>query len=282
MIKFLPGILYVFSMALGVVLLDTIVSKIDPIVSLIITSFFAIIVFHLFTKTKIKTIYQSCWQDKKQWFLINCTVLGTWVSTYYSIKWLNPTGYLFLFFLTLTCTYWIREFIIKRTINRNIINIIFPISFIIIYYLCGPHDLTTQLGIVAGIISGIFGIFYQIISKDFAVKSKLTATDVLAVRFYFVVLLTPFFMNSSYIEAISLIEILKLILVSLFTFILPLSMSQKSLMSLTMDKHVMLISSLPLVAYFLQGIFLQQWSYLLLIMSALTFFFLVASQTISE
>jgi hypothetical protein len=76
---------------------------------------------------------------------------------------------------------------------------------------------------------------------------------------------------------VNLFNILKLMLVSIFTFILPLYMSQRSLMQLTISKHTMIISMTPLAAYLFQGLLMNQWSLLLLIMSSMGALFLVGS-----
>lgn len=282
MANYIPGILYVLSFAVGMVLLDNVIAQINPLLSLVITSLFAIIFFHLFTKTKIKEIYQVCWAYRSEWFLLNIIVAIIWLCTYYCVKWLNPTACLFLFFLAMTSTYWARELIKIKKLNRGLINIILPILFIGIFYYFYSTDLTSKLGILAGMISGIFGSFYNSCSKSFSDHGKLTASDVLAVRFYLILFFTPFLLTPSIMSSIDFLNVAKLLLVSLFTFILPLYMNQRSIMSLTLDKHVMVVSSLPLVAYLIQGFATQQWSLLMLIMSALTLLFLIVSQYINK
>ncbi len=282
MVSFYPGIMYVIAMALGMVMLENVIAQISPVLSLFITSIFAVIFFHLVSKTKIKTLYHSCWQHRQEWLIVNLIVGIVWLASYYSVKWVTPTAFLFLFFLALTACHHLRQLIRVRKLNRNIINVIMPVIFITIFYVFHHDTDLEQWGIVAGVIAGIAGSYYNTSSKAFAIDSGLRANDVLAVRFYVILLFIPFFLRAPMFSGIDLVNILELILVSVFTFILPLYMSQRSLMQLPIDKHTMIIAFTPLVAYIFQGLFLNQWSSLLLIMSVITVLFLSASSFLSK
>lgn len=272
------GLLYVISLALGMVLLDNVIDKLDPILSLLITSLFAVVFFHLATKTKLTTIYQTCWQHRHTWFMLNLVVSVMWLGTYYAVKWLNPTACLFLFFLSMTGTHWIRELYKERRLDKNVINVIFPVIFIAIFYFLNSQNIIGRLGVLAGVVAGIMGAYYNTYSKVFVLEGNLTSNDVLAVRFYVIILLAPFFITPAAIENITFFNVAQLMLVSIFTFILPLYMYQRSVMTLPLSHHVMIVAATPLVAYVIQGVAMQQWSLLLLCMSALTWLFLIGAE----
>ncbi len=276
--KYLPGLCYVLSMSIGLVLLDNVTQHISPILSLLITSVFAIVFFHLATKTKFKHIYHVCRQYRYLWLIINIIVCIIWVCSYYSVKWIGPTALLFLFFLAMTSAHWARELLVKKSFNINIINIILPIIFIVIFCIFNHPKGAILKGIIPGVIAGVAGSYYNSYSKTFAKNGQLTANDVLAVRFYAILLLTPFFLKSADFININLMDIGKLMLISLMTFILPLYMSQRSLMQLTLGQHTAIITLTPLGAYVVQGLATGHWSVLLLSMSTIAVVFLLGSE----
>lgn len=275
---YIPGLIYVLSMALGLVILDGIIDTIAPIASLLITALFAIIFFHVFNRKKIKTLYQACWQHRSAWLATNISVTLMWLGTYYSVKWLNPAAALLLCILSMVAAQYIKALINEKKLTKAVINIIVPTGCIGLFYALHHDEHFARIGITAGIIAGIACVYYNNCSKAFAINSQLTSTDVLAVRFYCIILIAPFFLTQQMLNDISVLEIGKLLLVSLLTFILPLYMYQKSLMQLTIKQHVMVIAATPLAAYLIQGSLRGEWSWLLLSMSLITLLFLVVSQ----
>ena len=179
--------------------------------------------------------------------------------------------FLFLFFLSLIATHHIRRLLERKKLDKNTLNILLPVVFISIYIAYYHAGRVMHLGIIAGIVAGIAGSFYNTSSKYFALQSGLGPNDVLAVRYYMIIFFCSFFIKNSMLFAVSLRDLLELIFISLFTLILPLYMNQRSLMQLSIDKHTMIISATPLMAYVFQGLFLQEWSLLLLMLSIVTF-----------
>ena len=95
--SYYPGITYVIFMGLGLVLLHSVTQEVSPVLSLFITSIFATVFFHLFSKTKIKNLYIACWRNWPQWLAINFVVVIVWLGTYHCVMLLDATTFYFYF-----------------------------------------------------------------------------------------------------------------------------------------------------------------------------------------
>ncbi len=139
-------------------------------------------------------------------------------------------------------------------------------------------DSYKAIGIASSIITGIFGYIYTKFSYKIYKKYDLSASQVLSIRFWLLLILTlsSMFFLDQHIE-ISFGAIFKLVILGFTVLIIPLYFSQISITNIGPNLTSIIIGVTPVLCFFLEKIFLptlvlgiHYFNYIIIIMIFIT------------
>jgi hypothetical protein len=252
-------------------------NKLSPLFSLFLTSLYAAIFFHLVNFKDIKEIYKKCCKHKTDWLLICANVLITWVVTFYGSAKLGSFGFIFITFITAA----IISFGLLQIQQREISGIYcFTLISLLIVLMVGVRELWAQNFIYSitsfwlGIIGGIFSYLYRRQSYIFSQKTGLKATQVLAIRFYGVLLITGFLTSHDWLQ-VNLRILLSMLLLSFIVFIIPIFFNQKGITQIGAEQHSIISATCPAFTYLVEAIHKGNWSNSILLIGLIASFLLM-------
>lgn len=249
--------LYVLVFSIALVLIQKLDIIIPPLFSLLITTILASIYFNLINRKNFKKIYADCFQNKKQWFSVMAIVLIMWSTTmigpgkigaslfnFIYFAWLGTLGFLSLNFQN--PEKYKKQFYFALCLGTLIfINVFIELR--------SSFSFSALAGITLALSGGTSSFIYFRQSQALAKSAHLSATQVLAVRFYLSITVLLFFLPSYQVrEYLTLFNSLNLILLAFFSLIIPLYFSQKALEKITPEQHAIINSLCPLVTGILQ------------------------------
>jgi len=249
--------LYVLTISIGLIFIQKIDVSISPVFSLMITATIASIYFNLINFRNIKSMYVDCFKNKKIWFLIMLLVLAMWfytiaapgligasLSTFLYAAWLGTLG-----LLSQSFNNWENNKS-KFYCSLCILLLIFANIYI---ELRDSFSTKAIYGILLGFIGGTSAFIYFKVSQALAKNTKLTATQILAVRFYLAIfILFMVLPKQSFSQYFTVNNLLSLILLAFLALIIPLYFSQKALDKITSEQHAIICSLCPIATGVLQ------------------------------
>jgi hypothetical protein len=253
---------YVMLLAMSVIWVHSLHTVIHESLMLLIVSASAILIYNIISIKSLKCTYKSILRTPVHWAAMSLVFALTWGLMYFSTIQASPRASIVLFYLVVA--------LLGCISNRQLFYSLCCAAAILISINILP-ELTTKT-IFSGILSGIAGYFYMKLSETYARSNKLEASQVLAVRFYFM-----FFMSLLYITLSkhALVHINfngsvfwligSLILLIIFNLV-PNYCAQKSLVLVGTNKFSQIISLTPAVTFILQGIYEKQWNTYVLIL----------------
>jgi len=277
--------LYVLIFSIALVLIQKLDISIPPLFSLLITAIIATLYFNLINRNHIKKIYFDCSNNKIQWLTVMLIVLMMWSTTmvgpgkigaslfnFIYFAWLGMLGFLMLSFKN-----W-EKYRIKFYFG---ICLFILIIANVLLELHSSFSYDALYGIAMALLGGTASFIYFKQSQNLAKKANLSATQVLAVRFYLSIIILVFIIPKHSIENyLTLSNSISLILLTLFSLIIPLYFSQKALEKITSEQHAIINSSCPIITGILQEILFndlkseQMIIYFLYMLSISCFYFI--------
>lgn len=251
--------LYVLVFSIALVLIQKLDVSIPPLFSLLVTATIASLYFNIINKNHIKKIYTDCFENKKQWFMVMIIVLVMWTTTmigpgkigaslfnFIYFAWLGMLG-----FMMLSLKNW-QEYRIKFYFGLCLLLLIVANVF---FELHSSFSYDALYGIVMALLGGTASFIYFKQSQALAKNANLTATQVLAVRFYLAIIILSLIVPKNQIhDYLTLSNSFSLVLLAFFSLIIPLYFSQKALEKITSEQHAIINSSCPIVTGILQQI----------------------------
>lgn len=249
--------LYVLIFSIALVLIQKLDIILPPLFSLLVTASIATIYFNFINKNSLKKIYADCFQNKKDWCLVMCIVLVMWSTTmvgpgkigaslfnFIYFAWLGTLGFLSLSFKN--WKQYNKQFYFALSLSTLIvINIYLELN--------NSFSMAALTGIILALIGGTSSFFYFRKSQSLAKNASLSATQVLAVRFYLSIIILLIFLPTYQIgEYLTPINSLNLVLLAFFSLIIPLYFSQKALEKITPEQHAIINSLCPLITGIIQ------------------------------
>jgi len=277
--------LYVLIFSIALVLIQKLDISIPPLFSLLITAIIATLYFNLINRNHIKKIYFDCSNNKIQWLTVMLIVLMMWSTTmvgpgkigaslfnFIYFAWLGMLGFLMLSFKN-----W-EKYRIKFYFG---ICLFILIIANVLLELHSSFSYDALYGIAMALLGGTASFIYFKQSQNLAKKANLSATQVLAVRFYLSIIILVFIIPKHSIENyLTLSNSISLILLTLFSLIIPLYFSQKALEKITSEQHAIINSSCPIITGIIQEILFndlkseQMIIYFLYMLSISCFYFI--------
>lgn len=257
-------LLFIFCIAASAVIRQYLMFSISPLLVLWVSSILASLYFHTVIFKKIPSLYQKISQSPLDFLLHNILISIVWVCTFYSIHFSSASLYTYVYFITGAV------FSIGFQKNKTTVNKI--IALILLFLTLLPFVLYPNyfIGIALGILSGGVAFFYNMLSEKIAKSHKLKTSELLASRFWLLIIIPMFLITPSEATQLSP-DAAKIILLStILSMIMQTWASQKSILSIGARETSGAISFASAVTFLVQGIFLDSWSPYILILSLLS------------
>lgn len=251
---------YIITSAVSNVFVNHTTRSIDPIVSLFYTSLFTILFFSILNFGELKKNKVLIRENKKTVIWLNLLNAIIWFVIFYSLKFLSPAVFSCLFLGAIPINLFIlglRES--KVSIKSNfIIGALLLTMFILMLLLVsqemkeGNSFQIINYGVIVTFVGGMVAAFIMKFSKELAVNN-LSSSLVVSLRFYGLLVISLILIISNprqlLIEPMVLTEFVVLALVSMA---LPLFLLQKALKTLSPLYASIIITTIPIITYFLQ------------------------------
>lgn len=241
--------IYVFVNAFSALLRQMSGDFISPALLLLVSCVIAVLYFHLVNLGKLRKIYQQCLEYKKEWAMLSLLVTVIWLAAIYSPIYLGASLYTFIFFAISGILGTAARY--HQGTHRSIHFLISMIGLLMLVLMVTVMNLNSSqndLGIFLAFIGGIAGFIYSMKSSAFMKSSQLSASQVLAVRFYLTMLACCFFIPAHAYSQFNLQNVAMAFMISLFCLIIPLYFVQKGIEMAGPERNAIIASTVPLIA----------------------------------
>ncbi|MCH9626615.1 MAG: hypothetical protein S4CHLAM2_02410 [Chlamydiales bacterium] len=248
---------YCFFTAYASVLIDGI-DRLPVQLSLFVTSLIALLYFHIVNAKNIALIYKKLFKEPLLFFKVNLTAFLVWLSAYIGIQQSDASFFIFVFFMVMGVSAAWR--------GRHKLYILLMLICILAAIVIEPQF---YIGFILAVFCGICGYFYHAYAHQVTEKTRIAASQLLAVRFYVLLITLLFFLPRNSLALISVNDWGTLLIISLSSFIIPLYLAQKGLMRLGVRRHTAILSSVPFITFLIEGVLLREWNWPVFILSIL-------------
>ena len=258
-IGYLFGLLFCVATALSSTMIHATTTHLDPFFSLSCTTIIGIIYFNVVNIKNIKNIYRVSYGEKYLWLMISICVAGNWLMAFYALSLVNPFDYIFTYFSSSAIIGLVVNIQKYKKINDFLSAGV--LLLLLIFYVIYTNE--NVLGLVIAAISAAFGYSYRRYSVKFSRRTLLTATSVLAIRFYLLLIISLIFSRHPMISTALFFNFISL---TTLTFLMPLYFMQKSVLLIGAEYFSILTACCPFMTallLFLINHHYQQMDFLL-------------------
>ena len=254
----LYSVAYMASVVFSFLWIEKLSHQISVYLILFSSTLLAILVFNVLNISSCVKIHKLIFSDFKQWAIISFSVAICWCLSFVAAS-ENAFLFIAIFFLTnaLSAAVYYRHF--GKSIAIALV--IAALCFLV------PGHLMTNL---YSILSGICGFIYLLNSVNFSKKNQLSATELLAIRFYPLLFLSVMMclgLKSSLTVSWTGGDISILLALAFFNQILPNFLSQSAAHKLQLKQFSFIISFIPFMAFVGNGIMYDEWNIILCVLS---------------
>ena len=249
--------LYVIVFSVAAVMIQKMYFSVSPFFSLLITATIATLYFNLVNIGKLKMMYNACWKEKWLWLSIMLTVLVMWNCSMIGPGLIGASLYNFLYFAWLGMLGFV--FLSLQDFNKNRIKlylgvcVLVLLAVIIVIEFHHGFSRNVLMGILLAFIGGTSAFVYFKQSQAILKKVKLSATQILGVRFYLtVIVLFVMLPKGSFDLYFTVKNSLELGLLAFLSLIIPLYFQQKALEKISSEQNAIIMSLCPVSIAFLQ------------------------------
>lgn len=251
--------LYVLVFSVALVLIQKLDVSIPPLFSLIVTASIASLYFNIINRRNLTRIYTDCFANKKQWLLIMFIVLIMWGTTMIGPGIIGASLFNFIYFAWLGMLGFMLLAFQDWKLNR--IQFYFGLCLLLLIIANVTFELRMSFsynviyGISLALLGGTSSFVYFKQSQALAKNASLSATQVLAVRFYLSIIVLLIILPKHHVpEYFTIANFFNLVLLAFVSLIIPLYFSQKALEKITSEQHAIINSSCPIVTGVIQEI----------------------------
>jgi drug/metabolite transporter (DMT)-like permease len=243
----------------ALILIQKLDISIPPLFSLFITASIASLYFNLINRKHFKKIYMDCFNNKIKWLLVMLIVLIMWGTTMIGPGKIGASLFNFIYFawlgmlglMALSFKNW-EKYKIKFYFGICLFFLIIASAFLEFQ---SSSSYQTLYGISLALIGGTSSFIYFKNSQSLAKSADLSATQILAVRFYLsIIILFIIIPKHHVVHYITFGNIVILALLALLSLIIPLYFSQKALEKISSEQHAIINSLCPIVTGVLQQV----------------------------
>jgi hypothetical protein len=271
MTKYSYSLIYALSTSLSIILIEKMGEQLPPLLSLLICTLFTTVYFHLINFKTIPLIYRQMFKATKDW-LLNCAIVAViWIVTFYGAKEADGFMFLFVYFITAAIISCVALLLHNAKISYSqLIGAIGLLALlIIVVFIQQPplKHLNYAYGILLAIIGGISAYIYRKMSYSLLNKSQLSASQILSVRFYGIILIAMIATPHNSFALLNFKSFIYTIIIAILSFLLPLYANQRGIINAGPEVHSIIGASCPLITYVLESSINHTWSISLLICS---------------
>ncbi len=259
--KYQYAIGYILCVAFVSVIRAKLLFALSPITLLLISSSLASVYFHLINYKHGYSFYNKFSNRKLALVVLNSVVALMWFATYYSIYFSSAVIFVFEFFMVGGfLSIILRQGLVfsQKIMLLLFIGLIFAPFFIY---------KAQYLGIFLGITAGGFGFLYNILSGQIASSLKINASQILASRFWLLILVSVVLLPKDFLAQLSFYTLIATMLTIVLSFILQLWLNQKSVSTIGGQESSYIASFAPALTFLAQGIVLSNWVFPMLLLS---------------
>ena len=259
--KYQYAIGYILCVAFVSVIRAKLLLVLSPITVLLISSTLASIYFHLINYKHGRSLYKKFSNRKLSFVALNFLVALMWFATYYSIYFSSAAIFVFEFFMVggfLSMVSGQRLVVSQKIMLLLFAGLIFAPFFI--YKM-------QYLGILLGITAGGCGFLYNILSDRIASSLSINASQILASRFWLLILVSAALLPKDFSAQLSFYTLLTTIFITVLSFILQIWLNQKSVLTIGGKESSYIASFAPALTFLVQGSVLGNWVLPILLLS---------------
>ena len=220
----------------------------------------AMLFFNIINFFNIVEMHRKCWHCKKEWFLVSVIILVVWVSSFYGAGISGGFSFNIIVFSLTGCL----GFAFHKEVDREKILLASVIAFLILIfalwklYICG-FEIIQVLGLITSFVAGVSIYLYVKYSFALSEKAGLSATQILATRYYIMIIFLLFIIPKNSVDitlkAADLYLYLSILAISVVSFIIPLFLVQKGIIKSGVDMHVMIMAFIPFFTSIIEVLF---------------------------
>lgn len=219
--------------SLSFVFMSKVVKSVDPIVSTFVTYGLAALFFLTINVRSRQIIWNILVSQKKLVFKINLSTLINTLLAFYVVIYISPIAYIMVFFSGLSFFNALhnRRGISHLEMLANTVSIALAIA--VSFLISGADTYDTFVGLGLTLISTLFGAFYMRESAYLHKETGISASQLLSLRFFLVILLCGFYsLFAISQDGIAINDFALLCLIAVTGSIVPLFLMQKSIKTL--------------------------------------------------
>jgi len=250
MSPYLNAWLYVVLTAISFVFIDKIGDHINPLFSLFVMSLIASIWFNIINVETIKHTYKACFNNKSLYFSMTFFIGINWLCSIYAPNRADPFVYLATVSAIRAMCGFIKLFIDHKSKHSLLSVLLLAISLLILYkhyQMLGTKNI--DIGIGLGILSGISGYYYLTTSYRLSIQNNLSSTQLLAIRFWPLVLSLGLFIIYQYSFSLGFNNFIILVFMAFITLIVPIYFYQQAIGKLGVISTILTVSFVPPCAF---------------------------------
>lgn len=258
--KYIDVLIYVLLTAISFVFLGKITDHVNPVVTLSIMSACGIVVFNLFNYKKIIPTYLATMRYPWLTFIMCTSLAIDWWCMILGIYLSDPVVVMSSLFIAVAVLGFIFagnkiHFYIR--LSSIFLLLIADMCLIFLYQL--PNNKSAFLGVICGSITGVAYYIYIYSSEQLSLKCNMTSLQLLATRFWalFLSAVVVVFIKYSY-QSLLLIDIVKIILISFGTLIIPIYFAQQSIVKIGGNLTAIFSCLVPPMVYVFYVVVYQQ------------------------
>lgn len=269
--------MYVFASAFSFLLIHASVHYFPTGLTIFTSSLIAAILFHLANFNKIIPMYKKCFDNKVSWMKILVLMLINWITAIYGNTLSFPFVYIFFYFCSISTFGFLylnkveSNSLLEKSMHKySKFSISCLVGLMSIYFLVNIFEILSMnhvthsdiavkniIGSILGVAGGISGYFYGKESQLFSIKTKLTTSQILAVRFWLMILLSYFLIPNGIAHYYSVKNMIYVFLIAIFSFVLPVYFNQKGILDVGAEKNSIIRGLTPLTTDIFQSIYLN-------------------------
>lgn len=250
------ALLYVVIYSTGSVLVQKLYLSIPTTFTLMVAAFITALFFNLVNLKSIGKIHVAFWQQKRLWLAIMVTILIMWFCTMTGTGALGASLYNFLYFASVGTLGFLSLGLSAGPQRVKLYFGLLASALIggVLAYNCKIHwSVHYGYAIAMPIVGAVCSFIYFKQSRAVMVKSQLSASQVLAMRFYLTIILLFFITpHTDFVTYGTLPNLGLLTLLAALTLIAPMYFLQRALGKITSEQSAIIISLTPMVTAVLQ------------------------------
>ena len=252
------SLVFCIAVAFSSILIHSTNQLINPYLSVFLTFVICTTWFNIANIKVLPIFYRKLFNDRTNFVIVNLVTAINWITTFEALRYVDAVLYIALFMgLMPIVTYLINSFLSQTKLNITTtmvsVGIIFILSFII--YFDKNTIINTNLfnfykGVIFTITSSVASAFYMVYSKKLETNIGLTTSQIVAVRFYFLIIYSGIvcFIGDHFVET-NTIHYSNFLLLALISSIIPMYCVQKSITHIGVIKTSFIIPFTPVFTY---------------------------------